>query len=327
MSKLEVVVQRALVRPWRCVVVAGAVSYAALSVVVAAAQGKEPINVTATATNPDPKTLPTLSVWQDDKFSPGKVLTMVRATFPNVPDFTCESWCYESALTFLDARALEAGKLELRHRLNDAAQVLLVTTVTPEAEAIEFVARMELEKEGVGALPANPPFVNLCWQLRRAPGFASAADPYPEFIKRCFLFTEKGLTFLDKTTRRKIPCRPAEDQYNNPPWVQMYVGTWQQIPEAGPTSWADYSPNRYTTPVIGAVSRDGKYVAAIANGSASMMAQAWHDCMHNNPPWLPADALPAARRWRVKVYVMKNDPESLLARVVKDFPGAKPRTQ
>jgi hypothetical protein len=57
------------------------------------------------AENPEPDVLPGLSVWQDREFSRGKTLTMVRATFPTVPGFTCESWCYESALDYLDARA------------------------------------------------------------------------------------------------------------------------------------------------------------------------------------------------------------------------------
>ena len=75
-------------------------------------------------------------------------------------------------------------------------------------------------------------------------------------------------------------------------------------------------------PVIGAVSRDGKYLAALANDSATVMAQAWHDCMHNNPQWLPADALPSRRVWRLKVYAMENRPDALLKRVARDFPGA-----
>ena len=71
----------------------------------AAIRAAEPV----TATNPDPQRLPTLSVYNDDRFSRGKVLTMVAATFPNVPDFTCDSWCYESAVDFLDARALDGA--------------------------------------------------------------------------------------------------------------------------------------------------------------------------------------------------------------------------
>ena len=123
----------------------------------------------------------------------------------------------------------------------------------------------------------------------------------------------------------KIPVRPADDRFNNPPWVQMYVGLWQDVPKTNPKGWADTSPDRYTTTVIGAVSRDRRYLAALANDSADSMAQAWHDCMHNNPRWLPAESLPEKRVWRLKIYVMENDPEALLARVAKDFPNARPR--
>jgi hypothetical protein len=273
--------------------------------------------VILTVTNPDPKALPTLGVWQDGK------LTLVSATFPKVSDFTCDSWCYECPVDFIGARDLGAGRLELRHRVTDHPHVILVTTVTPEPGAVEFVARPELEKQGGGKVPDNLLVPNLCWQLRRAKSFASAPDPYPEFVKRCFIFTEQGRTFLDKTVRRKIPCRPADHRYNNPPWVQMYVGTWQEVPKAGPTSWADYSTDRYTTTVIGAVSRDGKYLAALANDSAPLMCQAWHDCMHNNPQWTPAGAPPEQRTWRLKIYVMENNPDALLARVAHDFPAAR----
>ena len=52
-----------------------------------------------TAKNPDPKRLPSLRVYCDDKFSRDKPLTMVAATFPNIPDFTCDAWCYEARWT------------------------------------------------------------------------------------------------------------------------------------------------------------------------------------------------------------------------------------
>jgi len=86
--------------------------------------------------------------------------------------------------------------------------------------------------------------------------------------------------------------------------------------------WAEYSTDRYTVPVIGTVSRDGKHLAALANGSADSLCNAWHDCLHNNPKWTPAEAPPAEQQWRLKVYVMPNDPEALLARVARDFPEA-----
>jgi dienelactone hydrolase len=290
-----------------------------------AQQTSEQTKVIVTATNPDPQNLPTLGVWQRDE------MTFVSASFPDVPEFTCDSWCYESALDFIGARALDGGKVELRHRAREQPQMLLVTTVTPEPGAVEFAARAELDQGAAGPLPANPLVPNLCWQLRRAPAFASSPEPYPEFIKRCFIFTDKGRTFLDHTARRPIPCRPPDDPYNNPPWVQMYLRAGQPQPPVQPTSWADYSPDRYTVPIIGAVSRDGEYLAAIANDSANMMAQAWHDCMHNNPEWLPAAAPadpahdvaqpPSAVNlvWRLKIYAMENDAAALLARAARDF--------
>ncbi|MGQ9879968.1 MAG: hypothetical protein ACUVSV_03765 [Armatimonadota bacterium] len=102
----------------------------------------------------------------------------------------------------------------------------------------------------------------------------------------------------------------------------MYAAGWLPLPQAAPDSWADYSPDQYVTPVIGVISRDGKYLAALANDSATVMAQAWHDCLHNNPQWLPADAPPAKRVWRLKMYAMENNPQALLERVRQDFPNA-----
>jgi len=181
---------------------------------------------------------------------------------------------------------------------------------------------LDPEDKGGGELPANLLTPNLCWQVRHAPAFASAPDPYPEFVKRCFIFTKQGMTFLHQTTRRRIPVRPAGDPYNHPPWVQMYVGDWQQVPQSGTNAWADYSPDRYATTLIGVVSRGGKFLAAIGTDSATVMAQAWHDCLHNNPQWQPAHAPPEKRVWRLKIYALENNPEALLARVKRDFPRA-----
>ncbi|MBI2842243.1 MAG: L-rhamnose mutarotase [Armatimonadetes bacterium] len=272
-----------------------------------------------TAKNPSPGRLPTLGVWQQ------REQLLVSMKFPNVPGFVCDSWCYESEVDFLDAKDIGGGAIELRHRVRKYPKVIIATRVNPEPGAVEFVARPTIDQTAPGALPPSGALLgpNMCWQLRRAAGFSRGTDPYPDFVKRCFIFTEQGRTFLDKTTRRPIPCRPADDPANNPPWVQMYVGTWQEVPKSGPTSWADYSPDRYVATIIGTVSRDGKYLAAIANDTSRGMAQAWHDCMHNNPQWTEGDAPLLEKKWRMKVYVMENDPDELLARAQKDFPGIK----
>jgi hypothetical protein len=274
-----------------------------------------------TAKNRKPKILPTLSVWQIPSSNPQEgILNFVSSRFPNLPDFACDSWCYESALDFVGATAVSGGRVEFRHRVRAHPNVIIVTTVTPEAGAVEFIARPEIDKTPGGELPSDLLVPNLCWQLKRAPDFASKPEPYPEFVKRCFIFTGKGRTFLDQTTRNKIPVRAADDPRNNPPWVQMYVGAWQTVPHSGPKAWSDYSPDQYTIPVIGTVSRDGKYLAAIASESPDALTQAWHDCMHNNPHWISSGGPDGKRIWRVKIYAMQNDPDALLARVAKDFP-------
>jgi hypothetical protein len=63
----------------------------------------------------------------------------------------------------------------------------------------------------------------------------------------------------------------------------------QELPtaEAQAKSWAGYSTDRYTVPIIGVVSRDGKYLAALANDSATSMAQAWHDAIQHVLHLLP----------------------------------------
>ncbi len=288
------------------------------------------------AENPDPKTLPTLHVFQRPRNYPKDMrsMTLVASTFPNAPDFTCDSWCYESALEFTGATATSGGRLELRHRVLRYPHVVLVTTVTPEPGAVEFVARPELDRDAVGEVPDGLLLPNLCWQLIRAPAFASKPDPYPDFAKRCFIFTARGRTFLDKTERRNLPSRPEYESMNNPVWAQMYTAVWGRFPEIFPrwssnfpaTVWSEAnSPDRYTTPVIGTVSRDGKHLAALGNGSAETMLQAFHDCLHNNPEWLPSAAPPAQRAWRLKMYVMENDSEALLMRVARDFPTLSPR--
>ncbi|MBI2434172.1 MAG: hypothetical protein HYV26_15050, partial [Candidatus Hydrogenedentes bacterium] len=84
---------------------------------LAAAEESEPgpdIMVLAEANNPKPDALPTIRVVKEKLW--GKYFPMVSVTFPNVPDFQCDAWCYEAAVDFLDAQAIDGGAVEMRHR-------------------------------------------------------------------------------------------------------------------------------------------------------------------------------------------------------------------
>ena len=275
------------------------------------------------AENPDPQVLPALSVrrWEAGYPESDSVAGMVAATVPTVPGFRCESWCYECTLDYLGARSLDAGQLEIEHRWREHPNVRVVTEVIPEVGSVEYAARL-VRDDDTQAWPDRAPTVNVCWQLKACPGFRSEGAHFTEFVKRCFIFAPEGRTFLHQTERRLVPSLdPDADQQKPFPWVQMYRGVWQELPTAKPRSWADYSSDRYTHRIIGTVSRDGKYLAALANGTADVISNAWNDCLHNNAAWAPATAPMEDRRWRLKVYVMENDPDLLLERAQRDFPG------
>ena len=279
--------------------------------------------LTATS-NPLPGELPTLGVWQEYVKNKDIYYTLISADFPNVPGLVCDMWCYESpGIHYLSAREEEKGVVSLRHRWDDHDWDI-ITTAIPHKGAVEIMARLESTQKHSGGIPEEYPGLNICWQLRRAESFSSEKGRYPEFVQRCFIFTERGRIFLHNTHRSPIPVRPLTDKENNPPWVQMYAA--RSAPEdvrVDSTSWADYSPDRYLHPIIGTASRDGKYLTAIATGSEGMVCQAWHDCMHNNARWLPvAEGEP--KQWRVLIYAMDNDPDALLDQFQHDFPEVDP---
>ncbi|HEY0863958.1 MAG TPA: hypothetical protein VGD97_07635 [Lacunisphaera sp.] len=259
------------------------------------------------AKNPRPDRWPTLQLVQQG------VRPLLRAVFPGAADFACDAWMYESEVDLIDARDAGDGVLEVRHRLRPPAAGVIVSTVRPGEGAVEVVARLE------GAADTAPA-LDLCWQLRGAPKFAAYPETYAKFPARCFIFTAAGRTFLDRTTRLPTARFPADDPVNQPPWVQNYLPSWRDAPAAGTFSWAGTSPDRFTASVAGVVSRDGLWLAAIANDSATLISQVWIDCLHNNPGWhRPAGG--GAPEWRLKIYLLPNDPAALLRRVGEDFPA------
>lgn len=265
--------------------------------------------------NPSPEETPTLSV-RTQSLSDGREQVFVTAFFPTIADATCDLWCYESAgLPFDHAEVGSEGSVVLVHNWTDRGADVR-TTVTPSPGAIDLVAR--IDGSPTGGNPVDPP-LNVCWQLHSSPGFASQPGVYPDFVKRCFIFTETGRVFLDQTTRRPILVRPADHEYNNPPWVQMYVPKSAGDVQSGSQSWASFSPDRYIVPLIGAVSRDGTAMMAIGAGVECTLSQAWHDCMHAHTKWVEAKE-GSGKEWRIRVYAMPNDPDTLLARYREDFP-------
>lgn len=244
-----------------------------------------------------------------------------------IPGCLLDLFCYEhSQVTLVETRKRPNGAFELRHRSNQDAHVLLITHVTPEPGAVELVIHAEVDKSvaAAGKLPRELPSPNLCFRVKRSEDcFASFPFGFPDFIGRCFIFTESGQKFLLDTKRFPLPRAAKDDPRNNPPYVQQYFPVWQPLPdESQGQTWYNRSTDRFIVPVMGVVSRDKKSLTAIANDTSDLMTQAWQECLHNNPKWSPATAPPEEQRWRVKIYIMPNDPKLLLERVAHDFPAA-----
>jgi len=261
---------------------------------------------------------------------------VLSARFPETGD-VFDVWCYESPVQFVAARALPGGSVEMKHRYEYAPGVLLRTVATPEPGGVSLVVRPELNPAGDGIWPEELEALNICLQMWRAPSFAGANEAYPRFSERCFVFTTGGVKFLNQTQRGNLALYAPDHPCNNPPWTQNYVvgsGDLKEM-EADPKSWRrfgaplfngtqGFSSDRSTVPVIGTVSRDRRWLFAVANDSSELLAQAWLDCLHANPRWTPMDAAVSKRALRLKVYFMRNDPTALLKRVQKDFPSLKP---
>jgi hypothetical protein len=98
------------------------------------------------------------------------------------------------------ASALDGGRLQMEHRWREHRHIRVVTIVRPEVGAVEFLARLERDDE-TQAWPDRVPYANLCWQLKTCPGFNSQAGHFTDFVKRCFIFTPQGRTFLHETER------------------------------------------------------------------------------------------------------------------------------
>ncbi len=263
--------------------------------------------------------LPRIGVREEDHapFSGKGIATYIWIQMPQIPlqwgtvhnvfDINYEEpWGQE----LLGSRVLEGGVFEVRHRLTSQPHLILVSELTPGPGKVKIVVRPELDP-AMGAdkqLPEDLPRLNMCVSLKRARGcFDFYPDQFPEIIGRCFIFTEKGRTFLDSIPRGKIDKRYGasdDDPRNNPPWI------------------ARYRSGSFTVPIIGVVSRDRQHLIALASYTSNAVAQAWAPCIHNFSEWAPKDAPPAERRWRMNVYIMPNDPDMLLERVAKDMPDA-----
>jgi hypothetical protein len=127
------------------------------------------------------------------------------------------------------------------------------------------------------------------------------------YIQRSFIFTDKGLTFLDQ-----IP-RAEEAVYRG---GQVYVPEGINLDDVNPRPISQIKP---ANGLIGCISADDKYLLATASSHTHELFQGVIVCLHSDPH-IGSLKRGETKSITQKIYAIKNDPEELLKRYRRDFP-------
>ena len=131
------------------------------------------------------------------------------------------------------------------------------------------------------------------------------------YISRSFIFTERGLTTLDKTRRHD------EALYHG---GQVYVPKGINLADVNPRPISDDQP---VNGLIGCFSADGKWLLATASTSTHELFEGVYVCLHSDPH--VGGLNPAMTKSIVaRIYFLKNDPDELLKRYRMDFLHSTP---
>lgn len=127
-----------------------------------------------------------------------------------------------------------------------------------------------------------------------------------DYIPRCFIFTDSGLTTLDQTRRTD------EGFYKE---GQTYVPHGINLKDVNPRP---ISLDHPVNGLIGCFSDDDKYILATAWDNYQELFQGIFVCIHSDPRigGLKAGEM---KELKGKVYFLKNNPEKLLQRYYRDF--------
>ena len=236
---------------------------------------------------------------------------LLTVSGPNVPGSKLDIW-YLEAFCRKGATDRDWNQTVLPHKTKlvsaDPQHLRFLTTVEPNVEmrhdvrarTDELEFHFELKNRGGQA-------VDLDWfepACIRVDGFTGRDQT--NYISRSFIFTEQGLTTMDKTRRRE------EALYHG---GQLYVPRGIDLKDINPRP---ISPDVPVNGLIGCFSADDKYLLATASDSTHELFQGVYVCLHSDPH-VGGLAAGQTRRFRAKLYLLKNDPAELLKRYHKDF--------
>lgn len=242
------------------------------------------------------------------------------------------SWT-NNVLTVSDQR-IAGGKLEIWYLEafchsgaagRDWRQTTLphkTTLVRADARHLEFQTQVEPSVRVRHQIQANDDSLDLTFELTntgqspvdlqwfepaciRVAGFTGCDQA--SYISRSFIFTESGLTTLDKLRRTTNA---------------LYRGGQVYLPAGVLPADANPRPVCLDHPInglIGCFSQDGKWLLATASDHTHELFEGVYVCLHSDPR---VDALRPGevKKARAKIYILPNDIPALLRRYKLDFP-------
>jgi hypothetical protein len=197
--------------------------------------------------------------------------------------------------------AADRAKTHLRLRTFVEPNVQVLHDIRATKDTVEF--HLTLKNEGDRFVDVD--WFQPCMRVARFTGRNQT-----NYISRCFIFTEQGLTTLDKTRRTE------EAVYRG---GQVYVPAAINLNDVNPRP---ISPDKPVNDLIGCFSADDKQLLAMAWDHTQELFQGVIVCIHNDPR---VGGLKPGETKKLfgKVYLLKNDPKELLKRYERDFRRGK----
>ncbi len=240
---------------------------------------------------------------------------VLAVSAPHLPGGRLEVWYLEAFLRS-GANGRDWGQSVLRHKTTllesaaDGSHLKFLTLVSTNVEvrheiragADELDIRFVLTNRGSSR-------IDLQWfqpACIRVPVFTGRTQA--DFIRRTFLYTAKGLTTLDQLRRTTNA---------------LYLGG-QVFPMPGIAD-ADANPrplalDRPVNGLIGCFSADDRWILATASDRTHELFEGVYVCFHSDPA-VGGLAPGESKTVRQKIYLVPNDPATLLRRYERDFPA------
>jgi hypothetical protein len=230
-----------------------------------------------------------------------------------LPGGTIDIW-YLEAFCRRGSTDRDWAQTTIRHKteainLDSAGKHLLLRTIVePNVEIWHDITAgsdeitFRLRCENKGDRPVDVEWFQPCIRVDRFTGLTQS-----NYMARCFIFTERGLTTLDKTRRTE------EARYHG---GQVYVPKGIDAKDVNPRP---ISPDVPINNLIGCFSSDGQHLLANAWDQTQELFQGVIVCVHSDPR-IGGLKPHEVKRFKGKLYCLKNDPQELLERYHRDIP-------